>query len=107
MARAVWNGVVVVAASEDVLAVGGYTYFPRDAVRPEYLLPSEHRSDCSWKGRPAITRCESPARTLTAPGTTRIRRPRRRTCGTISAFGTASRSNADGRGPIPLSRRFE
>jgi hypothetical protein len=107
MARAVWNGGGG-AASEDVPVVDGYTYFPRDAVRPEYLLPSEHRSHCSWKGETAITRGKSTARrTLTPPGTTRLRSPRRRTCEPISAFGTAARSNADGRGSIPVSRRFE
>ncbi len=49
MARAVWNGIVV-AESDDTIVVDGYTYFSKDAVRWEYLQPSEHTSHCSWKG---------------------------------------------------------
>jgi uncharacterized protein (DUF427 family) len=49
MARAIWNGIVV-AESDDTIVVNGYTYFPRDDVRWEYLETSEHTSHCSWKG---------------------------------------------------------
>ena len=49
MARARWKGVVV-AESEDVTVVDGYTYFPRSSVRMELLEPSEYGSVCPWKG---------------------------------------------------------
>jgi uncharacterized protein (DUF427 family) len=40
----------VIAESDDVVVVDGYTYFPRHAVHWEYLEPSEHTSRCWWKG---------------------------------------------------------
>lgn len=49
MARAVWNGVVI-AESDDVVVVDGYTYFPRDNARWDHLEASAHRSRCFWKG---------------------------------------------------------
>ncbi|MGE3795770.1 MAG: DUF427 domain-containing protein [Dehalococcoidia bacterium] len=49
MPRAVWNGVVV-ADSEDVEVVDGYTYFPAGAVNAEHLRRSDHSSSCPWKG---------------------------------------------------------
>lgn len=50
MARATWNGAVV-AESDDVVSIEGYTYFPKEAVHWELLEPSEHRSTCPWKGQ--------------------------------------------------------
>ncbi len=50
MARATWNGAVI-AESEDVVVADGYSYFPRDAVRPDVLAPSDHTSTCPWKGQ--------------------------------------------------------
>lgn len=50
MPRATWNGAVI-AESDDVVVVEGYTYFPRDAVRPDVLAPSDHTSVCPWKGQ--------------------------------------------------------
>lgn len=49
MVRAVWNGVVI-AESDDVTVVDGYTYFPASAVDHRYLRASETRSRCYWKG---------------------------------------------------------
>ena len=49
MPRALWNGAVI-AESDDVEMVDGYSYFPADAVAHDYLRPSEHRSVCPWKG---------------------------------------------------------
>jgi uncharacterized protein (DUF427 family) len=49
MARAIWNGAVI-AESETVQQVDGYTYFPHAAVNPEHVRPSEHVSVCGWKG---------------------------------------------------------
>jgi len=49
MPRATWNGAVI-AESGDVVVVEGNSYFPRDAVRPGVLAPSDHTSTCPWKG---------------------------------------------------------
>jgi uncharacterized protein (DUF427 family)/thiol-disulfide isomerase/thioredoxin len=49
MVRAVWNGVVV-AESDDTVVVEGNHYFPPDAVRREYLVPSTTSTVCGWKG---------------------------------------------------------
>ncbi len=50
MARAIWNGAVL-AESDDVVVVDGYSYFPRDAVDFDLLVESPHTSVCGWKGR--------------------------------------------------------
>lgn len=52
MAKAVWNGAVI-ADSDDVSVVDGYSYFPADAVDHRFLRASEHRSVCPWKGQAA------------------------------------------------------
>jgi len=44
-----WNGIVI-AESDDVVIVEGNHYFPLDAVKSEYLRPSETTSNCPWKG---------------------------------------------------------
>jgi uncharacterized protein (DUF427 family) len=49
MATASWNGTVV-AESDDIVVVEGNRYFPRDAVRSEYLRPSDRTTVCPWKG---------------------------------------------------------
>ncbi|NUO62366.1 MAG: DUF427 domain-containing protein [Gemmatimonadaceae bacterium] len=49
MPRATWNNVVI-AESEDVAVVDGYTYFPKSAVRRELLEQSNRTSVCPWKG---------------------------------------------------------
>jgi len=49
MARAMWNGAVL-AESDSVEVVEGNVYFPPDAVRPEYLQPSDTHTVCWWKG---------------------------------------------------------
>lgn len=50
MPRALWNGRVI-AESDDTVVVEGNHYFPRDAVRSEYLRASEKHTICVWKGR--------------------------------------------------------
>lgn len=50
MARASWNDTII-ASSEDVVTVDGYTYFPKDAVRWEHLVESARTSSCAWKGQ--------------------------------------------------------
>lgn len=51
MTKAIWHGAVIAeAASDAVEIVEGNTYFPVEAVRHEYLQPSDHHTVCSWKG---------------------------------------------------------
>jgi uncharacterized protein (DUF427 family) len=47
--KAIWQGVVL-AESDDCVVVDGYTYFPREAVRPDVLKPSDTKTRCFWKG---------------------------------------------------------
>jgi uncharacterized protein (DUF427 family) len=49
MARATWNGQVL-AESDEVELVEGNVYFPPDAVRTEFLTPSDTHTVCWWKG---------------------------------------------------------
>jgi uncharacterized protein (DUF427 family) len=48
--KAIWNGTVI-AESDDTVLVEGNHYFPESAVRREYLLSSNHRTSCPWKGQ--------------------------------------------------------
>lgn len=41
--RAIWHDVVL-AESDDTVVVEGNHYFPRESLREEYFLPSNHRS---------------------------------------------------------------
>lgn len=50
MARASWNGATI-AESEQYEVVEGNVYFPREAVRDEYLRSSDKHTVCGWKGR--------------------------------------------------------
>jgi uncharacterized protein (DUF427 family) len=50
MPTASWNGVVI-AESDDTVVVDGNHYFPREAVKAELLVDSDHTSLCPWKGR--------------------------------------------------------
>jgi thioredoxin len=50
MTRAMWNGTVI-AESDDIVVVDGFSYFPRDSVAAGVLVPSSHTSVCSWKGK--------------------------------------------------------
>jgi uncharacterized protein (DUF427 family) len=47
--KASWNGHVI-AESDDTVVVEGNHYFPADALNREYVLESNHRSTCPWKG---------------------------------------------------------
>ena len=49
MARASWNGATI-AESEQYEVVEGNVYFPREAVRDEFLRPSATHTVCPWKG---------------------------------------------------------
>jgi uncharacterized protein (DUF427 family) len=48
--RAIWNGTVV-AESDDTVVIEGNHYFPESALRREYVVASNHRSSCAWKGQ--------------------------------------------------------
>ena len=48
--KAIWNGQVI-ADSNDTVVVEGNHYFPQASVKHEYLVPSNHRTTCSWKGQ--------------------------------------------------------
>lgn len=48
--KAIWNGTVV-AESNDTVVVEGNHYFPADAVNKNYLLSSNTKTMCSWKGQ--------------------------------------------------------
>jgi uncharacterized protein (DUF427 family) len=48
--KAIWNGTVV-AESDDTVVVEGNHYFPASALKPEFTLPSNTHTMCSWKGQ--------------------------------------------------------
>lgn len=48
--KAIWNGAVV-AESDDTVVVEGNHYFPAAALKREYVLPSNTKTMCSWKGQ--------------------------------------------------------
>jgi uncharacterized protein (DUF427 family) len=48
--KAIWNGTVI-AESDDTVVVEGNHYFPESALKREYVLSSNHRTMCSWKGQ--------------------------------------------------------
>ena len=51
MPKAMWNGATLAEAPEQAVErVEGNVYFPADAVRLEYLKPSETHTICGWKG---------------------------------------------------------
>ncbi len=47
--RAVWCDTIL-ATSDRVQVVDGYTYFPPEAIDRAHLQPSTHTSVCGWKG---------------------------------------------------------
>lgn len=47
--KATWNGELI-AESDDVVMVEGNAYFPREAVRDEFLVDSDKHTTCGWKG---------------------------------------------------------
>jgi uncharacterized protein (DUF427 family) len=47
--KAIWNGVLL-AESDDTVLVEGNHYFPASTLKAEYLLPSNQRTHCAWKG---------------------------------------------------------
>lgn len=52
MPTAIWNRIVIAYAPTDAVEIiEGNVYFPPQAVRMEYLRPSEHVTECHWKGK--------------------------------------------------------
>ncbi|MEM1205281.1 MAG: DUF427 domain-containing protein [Acidobacteriota bacterium] len=49
MVKAVWNGEVL-AESDDTVVLEGTHYFPPASVKRRFLIPSDHRTTCHWKG---------------------------------------------------------
>ncbi|MBM4236666.1 MAG: DUF427 domain-containing protein [Firmicutes bacterium] len=49
MAKATWKDEVI-AESQNTIMIEGNHYFPPQDVRKEYLVESDHRSTCPWKG---------------------------------------------------------
>jgi uncharacterized protein (DUF427 family) len=47
--KAIWNNMVL-AESDDTIAVEGNHYFPRDALNAEYFQESTSHTICPWKG---------------------------------------------------------
>jgi uncharacterized protein (DUF427 family) len=47
--KAIWNGVTI-AESNNCVVVEGNQYFPREAVKLEYLRESGTHTTCPWKG---------------------------------------------------------
>ena len=49
MAKAFWGGRLIAESSATVV-VEGNQYFPAEAVKKDFLKPSNHTSICPWKG---------------------------------------------------------
>ncbi len=47
--KAIWNGSVI-AESDETIVIEGNHYFPPDSVDQHFLVASESRSHCGWKG---------------------------------------------------------
>ncbi len=50
MVKALWNGIVLAECDRTIVLEGNH-YFPRRALHPEYLKPSDHHTTCPWKGQ--------------------------------------------------------
>ena len=51
MPKAIWKGRVIAEADADSIErVEGNVYFPPDAVKREFLEPSDTHTVCGWKG---------------------------------------------------------
>lgn len=48
--KAIWKGTVI-AESGDITVVEGNHYFPEAALKREFVVASNHRTSCPWKGQ--------------------------------------------------------
>ena len=55
MARATWNGEIIAEAHRFEM-VGGRVYFPPSSVKREFLVASDTKTLCPWKGRASYWR---------------------------------------------------
>ena len=49
MAKAIWNNTVLAESGRCEMVEGNH-YFPPEAVKREYLKPSNSHTECPWKG---------------------------------------------------------
>lgn len=49
MPKAIWKDKVIAESSATVLVEGNH-YFPLQDVKQEYLVETDHRTQCPWKG---------------------------------------------------------
>lgn len=47
--KAIWNGKMIAESNATVIVEGNH-YFPFDAVKQEFLEPSDTHTYCGWKG---------------------------------------------------------
>ena len=47
--KAVWNNQVI-AESNNTVVVENNHYFPKESVKPEFLVPTDTHTTCPWKG---------------------------------------------------------
>ena len=47
--KAIWNDQII-AESEDTIVVENNHYFPHNAIKKEFFVPSKQHSTCPWKG---------------------------------------------------------
>ena len=47
--KAIWNNEVI-AESNETIVVEGNHYFPADAAKSDFLIPSATHTTCAWKG---------------------------------------------------------
>lgn len=62
--RAKWNNETI-AESTDTIVIEGNHYFPPEAVKKEFLKPSEKKSVCPWKGNASYYSLEVNGKTNT------------------------------------------
>ena len=87
------------APAEAFEIVEGNVYFPPDAVKDEFVRPSDTHTICGWKGTASYYDVVVKARpTATRPGSTRPPRLRRSTSRATSPSGKASPSSSHDRG---------
>lgn len=48
--KASWNNTVI-AQSDDTVLVEGNHYFPESSLKKEFIIFSNHKTSCAWKGQ--------------------------------------------------------